>query len=305
MLKYHKHLHLLFRINQGVADRFVVDGRIILAGDSCHIHSSAAAQGMNTGVHDAVNLAWKLGGIIRGWYLPSVMETYELERRAIALQLIQLDRDFASLVRGVIPEKYGGDAAASSTDANQLLRQVWDGSIQFNIGLGIHYPENLINQAANYGCLISGRRAPDGLLYAPGPRIPQQLQRITSNKGAYWILVFTGNPLLTIDKLHSLRASLNHPSSFAQLMHPESLNFLSILPAWNNQARTAMQNLSFGRFWFDVDNSIYDRYGFSAENGGVAVLRPDGILAFATQLTAGDEVGEYFRGVAKMQKTGT
>ena len=88
-------------------------------------------------------------------------------------------------------------------------------------------------------------------------------------------------------------------------MHPESLNFLSILPAWNNQARTAMQNLSFGRFWFDVDNSIYDRYGFSAENGGVAVLRPDGILAFATQLTAGDEVGEYFRGVAKMQKTGT
>ena len=58
-----------FRIHRRVADRFR-EGRCFIAGDAAHIHSPAGGQGMNTGIQDAYNLAWKLalvdpGGIAR------------------------------------------------------------------------------------------------------------------------------------------------------------------------------------------------------------------------------------------------
>lgn len=64
-----------YAVRHSVADTFIKD-RIILAGDACHSHSSGTAQGMNTGVHDAVNLAWKLAGYSRiGTILPSSRPT--------------------------------------------------------------------------------------------------------------------------------------------------------------------------------------------------------------------------------------
>src|SRR5918995_2471489 len=52
-------------------------GRVFLAGDAAHIHSPAGAQGMNTGIQDAVNLGWKLAQVLRGRADPAVLDTYE------------------------------------------------------------------------------------------------------------------------------------------------------------------------------------------------------------------------------------
>lgn len=57
----------LYSIGQRVAESFRKD-RVLLAGDAGHTHSSGAGQGMNTGMHDAVNLGWKLAGVLKGWY---------------------------------------------------------------------------------------------------------------------------------------------------------------------------------------------------------------------------------------------
>ena len=71
------------------------NGRCFLAGDSAHIHTPAGAQGMNTGIQDGYNLAWKLAFVLRGRASLSLLETYDEERVANAKRLLQTtDRIF-------------------------------------------------------------------------------------------------------------------------------------------------------------------------------------------------------------------
>lgn len=85
-----------------VADRFRV-GRVFIAGDAGHVHSPAGGQGMNTGIGDAVNLAWKLAAVIGRRADAAVLDTYEPERIAFARLLVETtDRAFTGIVsRGV------------------------------------------------------------------------------------------------------------------------------------------------------------------------------------------------------------
>lgn len=78
----------LWRLNVRIVDRYR-EGRVLLAGDSAHIHSPAGGQGMNTGIQDAHNLGWKLAAVTKG-ASPTLLDTYEGERRAIALGVIAL-----------------------------------------------------------------------------------------------------------------------------------------------------------------------------------------------------------------------
>jgi 2-polyprenyl-6-methoxyphenol hydroxylase-like FAD-dependent oxidoreductase len=75
-----------YRVHHRVASRFR-DGRVFLLGDAAHIHSPVGGQGMNTGIGDAVNLAWKLASVLRGAD-PTVLDTYEPERVGFARRLV-------------------------------------------------------------------------------------------------------------------------------------------------------------------------------------------------------------------------
>ena len=68
-----------------VADRFV-SGRMALAGDAVHVFTPTGGFGMNTGVDDAVNLAWKIAAMVSGWGGPKLLSSYEIERRPIAFR---------------------------------------------------------------------------------------------------------------------------------------------------------------------------------------------------------------------------
>jgi len=82
-----------YRVHHRVADRFQ-KGRAFLLGDAAHIHSPVGGQGMNTGIGDAVNLAWKLAAALRGG-TSALAETYEAERVAFARRLVATtDRAF-------------------------------------------------------------------------------------------------------------------------------------------------------------------------------------------------------------------
>lgn len=59
------------------------EGRVFLAGDAAHIHFPLAAQGMNTGIQDAVNLGWKLAATLHGWAPPGLLDTYHAERYSV------------------------------------------------------------------------------------------------------------------------------------------------------------------------------------------------------------------------------
>jgi 3-(3-hydroxy-phenyl)propionate hydroxylase len=78
----------LYVVHQRVAKKFRT-GRAILAGDSAHVNSPIGAMGMNSGIHDAFNLADKLVSILRGEADADILDRYERQRRHVALQHTQ------------------------------------------------------------------------------------------------------------------------------------------------------------------------------------------------------------------------
>src|SRR5437016_399258 len=88
-----------YHVHHRVADRFV-EGRAFLLGDAAHIHSPVGGQGMNTGIGDAVNLAWKLAAALRGRAPAHVLDSYEPERIRFARRLVATtDRVFQYVTR--------------------------------------------------------------------------------------------------------------------------------------------------------------------------------------------------------------
>jgi 2-polyprenyl-6-methoxyphenol hydroxylase-like FAD-dependent oxidoreductase len=92
-----------YRVHHRTATRFR-DGRVFLLGDAAHIHSPVGGQGMNTGIGDAVNLAWKLAAVLHGGARVSLLDTYELERIVFARRLVATtDRAFTLVTKqGVV-----------------------------------------------------------------------------------------------------------------------------------------------------------------------------------------------------------
>jgi hypothetical protein len=84
-------------VHHRVAGHFRKD-RVFLLGDAAHIHSPVGGQGMNTGIGDAVNLAWKLAAVLQGRAGASLLDSYEPERIAFAQRLVATtDRAFTAV----------------------------------------------------------------------------------------------------------------------------------------------------------------------------------------------------------------
>jgi 2-polyprenyl-6-methoxyphenol hydroxylase-like FAD-dependent oxidoreductase len=87
-----------YRIHHRRAERFR-DRRCFLLGDAAHIHSPVGAQGMNTGLQDAYNLAWKLALVVAGRAEDALLDTYQAERLPLAQRLLHTtDRAFSLIV---------------------------------------------------------------------------------------------------------------------------------------------------------------------------------------------------------------
>jgi 2-polyprenyl-6-methoxyphenol hydroxylase-like FAD-dependent oxidoreductase len=92
-----------YHVHHRIADRFRT-GRVFVAGDAGHVHSPAGGQGMNTGIGDAVNLSWKLAGVLKGNADPAILDTYEIECISFARTLVSTtDRLFRIVVQEGIP----------------------------------------------------------------------------------------------------------------------------------------------------------------------------------------------------------
>src|SRR5215470_2207807 len=92
-----------YRVHHRVAHH-LREGRVFLLGDAAHIHSPVGGQGMNTGIGDAVNLAWKLAAVLQDGAPDTLLETYEAERLAFARRLVATtDRVFTlATTRGLV-----------------------------------------------------------------------------------------------------------------------------------------------------------------------------------------------------------
>lgn len=96
--------HSVYEVGHRVTDGFDDatgtdrDPRVFLTGDACHTHSAKAGQGMNVSMQDGFNLGWKLGSVLTGRAPEALLATYGAERRPVAQQLIDFDREWSTLM---------------------------------------------------------------------------------------------------------------------------------------------------------------------------------------------------------------
>jgi 2-polyprenyl-6-methoxyphenol hydroxylase-like FAD-dependent oxidoreductase len=149
-----------YHVHHRVARRFR-QGRAFLVGDAAHIHSPVGAQGMNTGIGDAVNLAWKFAAVVGGRAPDSLLDTYETERIGFARRLVgTTDRVFTVVVRqGPLAEQVR--TAAFPRVAPLLLRlhalRVW--VFRAVSQIGVNYRDSPLSEGAA-GPLRGGDRLP-------------------------------------------------------------------------------------------------------------------------------------------------
>jgi 2-polyprenyl-6-methoxyphenol hydroxylase-like FAD-dependent oxidoreductase len=136
----------------GVNERKVQDyrsGRVFVAGDASHVHSPAGGQGMNTGMQDAFNLAWKLALVERGDAGPKILDSYSAERSAVAKQILaesgrmtqvaMMKNHLAQNLRNFVAHTLLGFSAVQHAMADRLSE------------ITIGYPDSPLNAGSSAG----------------------------------------------------------------------------------------------------------------------------------------------------------
>lgn len=148
-------------------------GRVLLAGDAAHIHPPLGAQGLNTGLGDAMNLGWKLAASVRkegedgGAADYELLDTYEKERHPVGAFVLEWNRSQVAALQpnetGRALQKLIRDLIGTDDGANHFLDRVWGLSQRYDLGgEADHHP-------------VAGRSAPD-FTFEDGTRLGPKME---------------------------------------------------------------------------------------------------------------------------------
>ncbi|HEX4083322.1 MAG TPA: FAD-dependent monooxygenase [Chthoniobacteraceae bacterium] len=177
-----------FRISHRMVEHYGA-GRVWLAGDAAHIHSPAGGQGMNTGIQDAFNLAWKLALIIQARATLKLLDSYEAERMPVARSVVNLTDRLTRM-------------GTAQHAAAQHLRDLFlpllsgipflkDAMIERMAELSIDYRGSAWVENHGLGPIHAGDRAPDAILYDRTAGVERRIFDLLKTPG-YLLLVFEG-----------------------------------------------------------------------------------------------------------------
>ena len=161
---------------------------VFIAGDACHTHSPKAGQGMNVSMQDAFNLGWKLASVLRKRSPPSLLHTYSAERRAIAKELIDFDREWAALLASTHEE--GGGASPAETQSYFVRHG------RYTAGTATHYGPAILTGEGVHQHLAEGFVIGKRFHSAPVIRLadakPVHLGHVVKADGRFRIFAFAG-----------------------------------------------------------------------------------------------------------------
>ena len=259
-----------FSINERQVDRYR-KGRIFLAGDAAHVQSPLGGQGMNTGIQDAHNLAWKLAMVCKGDLNPKVLDTYHEERHPIGKWLVEATSRGTDMLtnRQPIVAAFRDQAArfvASLPPVQNKLRNTLS-EVEIN-----YRSSSLSREPAYVGAgwryrqgIRPGERAPDGLV-----RYNDLETRLSSHlRGRLF-------HLLLFDSGRSVLA-LNWETLLKQLQEHHCRRVDTVLVSTLSANREKLPC----PFLEDFQEELHHLY--SAIEPCAYLIRPDGYIAYRSQ----------------------
>ncbi|MFI6291423.1 FAD-dependent monooxygenase [Nonomuraea sp. NPDC050790] len=247
----------LFGISHRIAGRYGA-GRAFVCGDAAHIHPPTGAQGANTGMQDACNLAWKLALALRGVAAPGLLDTYDTERRPVGEEVV------GRTVRYARTQTIGdpGESAATRLARDAQLLVAYPGSPLSGQALG--HPGDLD------GGPRPGERAPDARgLTREGLGFPVRLFDLLQD---HTLILYAGS----VAGLGDVESWAAGPVRVLVVLAPDVPRpDLGVPVAW------------------DTAGAFRDRY--AAGEGAAYLIRPDGYVGFRAQPMDHAAVTEHLR----------
>ncbi|KAL6717846.1 hypothetical protein ACLMJK_003931 [Lecanora helva] len=325
----------VYQIGQRVSSKFDLSNRVFLAGDAVHTHSPKAGQGMNVSIQDTYNLGWKVSSVLRGLSPPSILSTYNLERRTVAQELIAFDHRFSRL--------YCGQPTGPETDgigvSMEEFKSEFERSLLFASGLSVDYGASalVVKDSASSSFTKTnttkvttlarniklGMRFPSQQVLNQADARPWQISRFLKSDGRWRIILFAGNILSQAQSLRirTFCAALDSPTGLIHRYTPKPNPIdavIEILTIHSSDRQEVELLRDFpeilrpereGEGWdyekvFVDDWSYhsghgraYEGWGVDKEKGAVVVFRPDGYVGWIGEVEDVHDLENFFGGV--------
>ena len=314
----------IYEVGQRVADRF--DDRPLnnaenliprgfVAGDACHTHSPKGGWGLNTSLPDTFNLGWKLAAVLQGKSHPKLLQTYSPERRKVAQQLIEADKQLSKLVATSPTEKQSEQQIKTDiTDIEKFMAR----QNGFVAGTAIEYFPSYICTGQENQTLASGFNIGQRFHSAEAIRVSdgrcQHLGHLNKADGRWRLFIFGSdqNPTDTASDSAQLIHFLAKSESSPVIKYtPEGTDIDSVIDVYGvfQQRDLAIEEIP-GFLWpakgkyglndyekvfhADQDNDIYALRGIDRSRGCMVIVRPDQHIANILPLNAQTELSAFF-----------
>ena len=314
----------IYEVGQRVADRF--DDRPLnnaenliprgfVAGDACHTHSPKGGWGLNTSLPDTFNLGWKLAAVLQGKSHPKLLQTYSPERRKVAQQLIEADKQLSKLVATSPTAKQGEQQIKTDiTDIEKFMAR----QNGFVAGTAIEYFPSYICTGQENQTLASGFNIGQRFHSAEAIRVSdgrcQHLGHLNKADGRWRLFIFGSdqNPTDTASDSAQLIHFLAKSESSPVIKYtPEGTDIDSVIDVYGvfQQRDLAIEEIP-GFLWpakgkyglndyekvfhADQDNDIYALRGIDRSRGCMVIVRPDQHIANILPLNAQTELSAFF-----------
>jgi hypothetical protein len=281
-----------FRINERKVSDYC-RGRVLLAGDAAHIHSPAGGQGMNTGMQDAFNLAWKLALVQSGkGKLGPLLDSYSVERSAVGDQVLKNAARFTTIatLRSPVAQWLRNHIApvlGSLSMVRDKMRDDW-------FELSINYRHSPLSRDS-WPALTGGIAAGDRMCDAPLTSLN------AGQKTTLFQMMRTGGHLLLLLPASAQREaaeSLVQVAESAERAFPGVLANHLVFKAGVKPSDVAPSAISC---WSDSADRLHQK--LHANRPSLFVVRPDGYVGFRCQPPSEQRLLEYLDGY--LLRTGT
>ena len=314
----------IYSVGQRLADRFddrpkgSTDDtvpRAFVAGDACHTHSPKGGWGLNTSLPDTFNLGWKLAAVLQKLSDRKLLTTYSSERREVAHQLINADRELSKLVATRPSSDDTSKKARIDTAKIEAFMKRQSGFVS---GTSIEYLPSYICTGQENQHLATGLKIGQRFFSAEVIRLcdgrSQHLGHLVKADGRWRIFLFSGdedprdqesNSYRFLDFLaHSSASPVKRYTSAGadidatidtyaifqdhNLSMPELHKYL-----WPAKGKYGLRDYE-KVFHTQATNDVYELRGINRHDGCVVIVRPDQHIANILPVTAHDALATFF-----------